>query len=141
MPVLNRLTDSLSRRLPKILDSDAHQAADYLMSGCFFASGAWFLLRKNRRAGLSALICGGSTLGLNLLTYYPGESRRPIPFELHGRIETGLAAMVATMPEFLRFEKDREKSFFLLAAGALTLISNLSSFRSQTRNRNARKAG
>jgi len=141
MPVLTSLADVLTRKLPKVVSSDAHLAADYFVAGSFLAAGTWFLIRQNRRAAVAALICGGSTLGLALLTSYPGRPKRPIPFSLHGRMEIGLAAMIATMPEFLRFEKDREKRYFLLKAGVLTALSNLSSFapcyREQIRPRKA----
>src|SRR5258708_13676069 len=128
MPVLTSVADVLTRKLPKVVSSDAHLAADYFVAGSFLAAGAWFLLRQNRRAALAAWICGGSTLGLALLTSYPGHPKRPIPFHLHGRMEIGLAAMIATIPEFLRFAKDRETGYFLLQAGVLTALSNLSSF-------------
>jgi hypothetical protein len=128
MPVLNSMADVITRKLPKVVSSDAHLAADYIVAGSFLAAGTWFRLRQNRRAALAAWICGGSTLGLALLTSYPGHPTRPIPFRFHGRIETGLAAMIATMPEFLRFENDRERRYFLLKAGVLTVLSNLSSF-------------
>ncbi len=128
MPVLTSVADTLTRKLPKVVSSNVHLAADYLIAGSFLAAGSWFFFRKNRRAGLGALICAGSTLGLTLLTSYPGGRKRPIPFPLHGRIETGLAAMTATMPEFLRFEGDREKRYFLVKAGLLTVLANLSSF-------------
>jgi hypothetical protein len=128
MPVLTSLADVLTRKLPKVVSSDAHLAADYIVAGSFLAAGTWFLLRQNRRAALAAWICGGSALGLAFLTSYPGHPKRPIPFHLHGRMEIGLAAMIATMPEFLRFEKDREKRYFLVKAGVLTALTNLSSF-------------
>jgi hypothetical protein len=128
MPVLTSMADVITRKLPKVVSSEAHLAADYILAGSFLAAGTWFLLRQNRRAALAACICGGSTLGLALLTSYPGHPKRPIPFRFHGRIETGLAAMIATMPEFLRFENDREKRYFLRKAGVLTVLSNLSSF-------------
>ena len=128
MPVLTSMADVITRKLPKVVSSEAHLAADYILAGSFLAAGTWFLLRRNHRAALAACICGGSTLGLVLLTSYPGRPKRPIPFRFHGRIETGLAAMIATMPEFLRFENDHERRYFLLKAGVLTVLSNLSSF-------------
>ena len=36
--------------------------------------------------------------------------------------------MVAAMPEFLRLEDDKERHFFAIKAGLLTVISNLTSF-------------
>jgi hypothetical protein len=117
----------MSRKLPKLVPIHAHLAADYLLAGSFFAAGTWFW-RKNPRAALAALICGGSALGLALLTTTPGGRRKPINPVLHGKLEIGLAAAIATMPEFLRFENDREKNYFLTSAAGLTVLSNLTRF-------------
>ena len=127
MPVLNSVADAVSRRLPKMVPVHTHLSVDYLLAGAFLAAGTWFW-RRNRRAAVASLICGGSTLGLALLTTAPGGRRKPIHPQLHGRLEMGLAAAIATMPEFLRFENDREKNFFLTSAAGLTLLSNLTRF-------------
>lgn len=127
MPVLNSVADVLTRKFPKIVPANAHLAADYALAGSFLAAGTWFW-RRNRRASLAAFVCGGSGLGLALLTSFPGREKRAIGFPLHGKLEIGLAALIATMPEFLRFENDREKSYFLTSAAVLTVLSNLTSF-------------
>jgi hypothetical protein len=119
--------DLISRRVPKLLSPDAHRAADYILAGSFLASGAWFW-RRNRRAAMASWICGGSLLGLSLLTSYPGKNRRHLAFPLHGKIETGMAAMVAAMPEVLRFPGDSETRYFSFQAALLTVISNLTPF-------------
>jgi hypothetical protein len=62
------------------------------------------------------------------LTSYPGKERRYLAFPLHGKIETGMAAMVAAMPEFLRLEDDKERHYFTVKAGLLTIVSNLTAF-------------
>jgi len=134
MPVLTSAADVATRRLPKLLTPDAHQAADYLLVGSFVAAGAWFW-RRNRRAALASWISGGSLLGLTLLTSYPGKNRRYLAFPLHGKIETGMAAMVAAMPEFLRLEDDKERHFFTVKAGILTVISNLTAFSERSSSR------
>ena len=132
MSVLTSTTDIATRRLPKLLNPDAHHAVDYLLVGSFAAAGAWFF-RRNRRAALAAWISGASLLGLNLLTTYPGKHRRYLAFPLHGKIETGMAAMVAAMPEFLRLENDKERHYFAFKAGLLTVLSNLTAFSQKSR--------
>jgi hypothetical protein len=127
MSVLTSTADVATRRLPKLLTAEAHHAADYLLVGSFAAAGAWFF-RRNRRAALAAWISGASLLGLTVLTSYPGKNRRYLAFPLHGKIETGMAAMVAAMPEFLRLEDDKERHYFTIKAGLLTVISNLTAF-------------
>jgi hypothetical protein len=36
--------------------------------------------------------------------------------------------MVAAMPEFLRLEDDKERHYFTVKAGLLTIVSNLTAF-------------
>ena len=127
MSVLTSTADVATRRLPKLFTPDAHHAADYLLVGSFAAAGAWFF-RRNRRAALAAWISGASLLGLTLLTTYPGKHRRYLAFPLHGKVETGLAAMVAAMPEFLKLDDDKERHYFTIKAGLLTIVSNLTAF-------------
>jgi len=137
MPVLSSAADVATRRLPKLFSPDAHHAADYLLVGSFVAAGGWFW-RRNRRAALASWISAGSLLGLTMLTSYPGKSRRYLAFPLHGKIETGMAAMVAAMPEFLRLEDDKERQFFTIEAGLLTVISNLTTFSEKPSSRTRR---
>lgn len=127
MSVLTSTTNIATRRLPKVLPPTAHQAADYLLVGSFAAAGAWFF-RRNPRAALGAWISGASLLGLTLLTRYPGKRRNYVPFPLHGKIEVGMAALVAAMPEFLRFGDGKERRYFTMKAGLLTVLSNLTAF-------------
>jgi uncharacterized membrane protein len=130
MPVLTNAADALTRKLPKVIEGKAHLAVDYAVGGSLLAAGTWFWRRK-RRAALGALVSGASCVGLALLTSYPGRKKKTISFPLHGKIETGLAAMIATMPEFLRIEGEREKRYFLTTAGILTVASNLTRFDSR----------
>jgi hypothetical protein len=132
MPVLSTVVDELTQKLPKIVAADAHVAADYAIAGSFLVAGTWFW-RRNRPAALGALICGGSALGLAVLTSYPGHKKRLINFPVHGKLEVGLAAMIATMPEFLRFEKNR--GYFLTKAAILTAVSNMTCFASSRDHR------
>ena len=129
MTVLTSAVDVLTRRLPKLFSQDAHLAIDYAIAGSLFAAGVWYW-RRNRKAALGSAICGASTLGLALLTSTPGGSKRGISFPLHRQVENGLSAMIATMPEFLQLEKGRGRKHFLITAGVLTVVSNLTQFES-----------
>jgi hypothetical protein len=127
MPVLTSAADVLTRKLPKLISQDAHLAIDYAVAGSLFAAGAWHW-RRDRRAAFGSAICGASTLGLALMTSSSGGSKRAISFPLHRKLENGLSAMIATMPEFLHLEKGRGRKHFLITAGVLTLLSNLTEF-------------
>jgi len=139
MPVLTSAVDVLTRRLPKLFSQDAHLAIDYAIAGSLFAAGVWYW-RRNRKAALGSAICGASTLGLALLTSTPGGSKRGISFPLHRQVENGLSAMIATMPEFLHLEKGRGRKHFLITAGVLTVLSNLTQFESHRTPRRLSRA-
>jgi hypothetical protein len=128
MPVLASTADVVTRHLPKLFSPRAHRAADYAMGAAFAVAGIWFW-RRNRRAALASWICGGSILSLTELTSYPGQGRRLVGYDSHEKLELAIAALVATMPEFLDLDDNRTKRYFRTQAGILTVISNLTSFR------------
>lgn len=134
MPVLPSTADVVTRNLPKLFSPRAHRAADYAMGASFALAGAWFW-RRNRPAALAAWICGGSILGLTLLTSYPDRQKRLLDFRFHEKLEVGIAALVATMPEFLDIREDRARRYFRTKAGILTLISNLTSYAASQRRK------
>jgi hypothetical protein len=127
MAVLNTVAGAVSRRMPKAISPKGHAIVDYLAVAAFFISGAFFW-RRNKRAAMSAFFCGGAELALNLLTDYPGGVRPALSLPTHAKVDLGLAALTATMPEFMDFEDDREKAFFLVQSGALTVLTNLTDF-------------
>jgi hypothetical protein len=92
--------------------------------GAFLVTGALYW-RRHKRAALSAFICGGAELALSLITDYPGGVKKVISFPTHCKVDLGLAAMTATMPEFMGFKDDREKRFFLAQSAGITLATNL----------------
>ncbi len=98
MPFSTAATDAITRRAPKFISPKAHAVIDYLMIGTFFVTGALFW-RRNRRAAISALMCG--------------------------KIDFGLAAMTATMPEFMSFHGHPENKFFVTQAAIITAVTNL----------------
>ena len=132
MAVVNSVAGVLSRRMEKRISPKGHAIADYIAVAAFFLTGALFW-RRHKRAAMSAFICGGAELALNLLTDYPGGVRPALGLATHSKLDLGLAAITAGMPEFMDFEDDREKRFFLVQSGAMTVLTNLTEFRPERR--------
>lgn len=127
MPMLNRLTKIAVKPLPCIFSPKTRAAADHIIAVSLFAvaAGLW---RRNKRAALGALLCGGAELSISLLTNYPGGSRKGINFRSRREIDVGLATIMATMPEFLAFNDDPQRKLFLGYGAAVTLLNELTQF-------------
>jgi hypothetical protein len=95
---------------------------------------------RNKRASIAALIAGGAKLAVNLLTNYPGGVKKVISFDTHREIDLGLAAMTATLPEFLAFKGDGERKFFLAEGAMITAVSQLTRFPDKARRAERRYA-
>jgi len=124
MPVLNNLTKVVAKPIPRMVSPKAHAIIDYASAGIFLGSAAWFW-RRNRRAALASLLCGGAELGLMLLTDYPGGMKKILSFETHREMDYGLAAMAASAPETMAFKDTGEKKFFRAQGVLLTLLGEL----------------
>ncbi len=125
MPMLYAAADNLTRRLPKLLSPKAHAIADYATIGSFLLAGA-ILWRNHKQAAQGAFLCAGAEIALNLLTDYPGGVASAVSFPAHGKIDIGIAALTATMPELLSFRHGRK--FFLVQSAAITAAANLTRF-------------
>lgn len=125
------LTDMAARavaeKLPKVIDPKAHAVLDYVMAGTMFTLAAFFW-KRNKRASIGALVCGGATVATSLLTDYPGGVKPMISFETHGKIDAGMAGFTATVPTFLAFGDEEEAKYFRGAALAETIITGLTDF-------------
>jgi hypothetical protein len=124
MAMLNKLTKIVAKPIPRVVTPKAHALIDYATVGLFLGSTAWFW-RRNRRAAVASLVCGGTELAVMLLTDYPGGAKKFISFQAHREMDYGLAAMVAAMPESLSFAKDDEKKFFRMQGALITLLGEL----------------
>ena len=124
MPLLNTAARMLAKPVPRIVSAEAHAILDYIMVGSSFMSALWFW-RKSKRAAVAALISGGAELAVSLLTDYPGGVMRIISFRKHREIDFGLGAMTATLPEFLAFQDEPEKKFFLIQGAMISVLSEL----------------
>ncbi|HZR66135.1 MAG TPA: hypothetical protein VFA85_13355 [Terriglobales bacterium] len=127
MPLLNSVTKIALKPFPNTIDPRAHAVIDYINVGAFLV-GALAFWRRNRRAAIGSLVAGGTALLVNLLTDYPGGAKKIIKFHLHRNIDFGLATMTATLPEFLAFDGEGEKMFFVAEGILISAITELSRF-------------
>ncbi len=139
MPVLNSVAKLAARPFPKAITPKAHAIIDYATAGSFFLSAGLFW-RHHKRAAIAALIAGGAELVVNLLTDYPGGVKRIINFRNHRDIDFGLAAMAATMPEFLGFSDDRQRALFLAKGAMITGVAQLTAVPEERKRRSFLRA-
>ena len=127
MAFMQRGVALAASRMPKTISPRAHAALDYAIAGSFILMGALFW-KRNRRAAVGALFCGGATAAVSLLTDYPGGVRKVIPYSLHGKIDSGLVAMTAAIPRVMNIDDQREAKFFSRQALAKTAITAMTDF-------------
>jgi hypothetical protein len=97
------------------------------MAASFFGMAAFFW-RRNKRAAIGALVCGTAETVTALCTDYPGGVVDEISFETHGRIDFGMSALVASLPDTLRFNDEPESKFFRMQGLALATVTGLTDF-------------
>jgi len=124
MAMLNSVAKAVTKPMPRMISPKSHAMLDYVTAGLFLA-GAGFFWRRNKRAAIASLISGTAVAAVSALTEYPGGVNGVFGLEKHRSIEVGLAAMVATMPEFFSFGNEPEKNFFRMQGVLMTCISEL----------------
>jgi hypothetical protein len=127
MPLLQNAVAMAAGRMPKVVRPRAHAVIDYLVVGSFFVA-AGILSRRNKRAAIGSLICGGITAANNALTDYPGGTWKVMSFQTHGKLDAGLAALTATMPRLIGFGEDMESKFFMMQSMLETAITAMTDF-------------
>jgi hypothetical protein len=139
MPIFNSLAKIVAKPVPKVVSPKAHAIVDYVTIGVFLGTVPLFW-RRNKRATVASLICGGAELAVVLLTDYPGGVKNFISFRAHRELDYGLAALVATMPESLGFKSDREARFFRFQGALITLLGELTQSQTPVRARRSGRA-
>lgn len=124
MAMLNTVAKAITKPMPRMISPKSHSMLDYVTAGVFLA-GAGFFWRRNKRAAIASLVSGTAVAAVSALTEYPGGVNGVFGLEKHRHIEVGLAAMVATMPEFFSFEDEPERNFFRIQGVLMTCISEL----------------
>jgi hypothetical protein len=127
MPLLESGVRFASRRMPKLIKPRTHAVLDYAVAGIFLAMGAR-LWKRNRRAAVGSLLCGGAAALNAMVTDYPGGVVHAIDYSTHGRIDAGLAAVTASAPRLLGFANDDEARFFNFQALTETVITSLTDY-------------
>jgi len=127
MPLLQRGVRIVAGRMPKIIGPSTHAVIDYAFAGSLLLAGA-LLWKRNKRAAFGAFVCGGAAAANNLLTDYPGGVTELISYRDHGRIDTALTGLTATMPRLMDFDGEPEARFFGAKALADTLVIGLTNF-------------
>jgi hypothetical protein len=127
MALLQKGVAFAAGRMPKIIKPHAHAVADYAVAGNFFLAAALYW-KRNKRAAVSSLICGGITALNSILTDYPGGICKVMSFQTHGKFDAGLAGMTAMMPGLMRFKEDKESKFFTVQSMAETVVTALTDF-------------
>lgn len=127
MPALNTLVKTAMKPIPAVITPKGRSAIDLLIAGAFLATAGLFF-RRNKRAAAASLLCGGAAVGLSMLTDYSGRERKPIDLSIRQRVDWGMAAMAAAMPEFLNFEEEPERKFFIAQGVLITVANELTQF-------------
>ncbi len=127
MPLMQIGLQMAAGKLPKVIKPRQHAIMDYAVAGSFMLMGAWWW-KRNKRAAVSSLICGGATAVNSLLTDYPGGMFRVVSYRNHGRIDTALAGLTGAMPRLMNFKDQPEARFFQIRALGQTAITGLTDF-------------
>jgi hypothetical protein len=127
MPLLQKAVGVAAGRMPKIIKPHAHAVIDYAVAGTFFLVGALYW-RRNKRAAMGSLICGGAATLNAALTDYPGGILKVMSFQTHGKFDAGIAGMTAMMPELMGFKGDSESRFFTTQSMAETAVTAMTDF-------------
>jgi len=127
MPLLQKGIALAAGRMPKIIKPRAHAVLDYLVAGSFFIA-AGLCWKRNKRAAVSSLICGGITTVNSAFTDYPGGMWKVISFQTHGKLDSGLAALTAMTPRLMGFDRDMESKFFTMQSMLETTVIAMTDF-------------
>lgn len=125
--MLNTLVKMAVKPLPRMISPKSHAVIDAMVALTFLATAGLFW-RRNRRAAAASLLCGATQLGVSALTDYAGRDRKPITFSTRRKLDLGLAAMTAAMPEFLNFEDEAKRKFFIAQGLVMTAANELTRF-------------
>jgi hypothetical protein len=127
MPILDKAAKLVTNRMPKVISPRTHAIIDYAMAASFFGMAAFFW-RRNKRAAVSALLCGAAGTITSLCTDYPGGVVREISFKTHGTIDFALSGLAASLPGMLRFNDEPEARFIRTQGIAIGAVAGLTDF-------------
>lgn len=138
MPVSTKLTELATKALPKVVSPKTHAIIDYSTAGAFFTAAA-LLWRKNKRAALASMICGDLIGSLIFLTDCPGGVWKKISFETHGKVDPGVAGLVASLPNLMGFTDKAESHLFQSMGIALAAVGSMTQYDEGSSNAETRR--
>jgi hypothetical protein len=97
MALMNKATDILQTRLPKVVSPKTHGMIDYAHAAFFFTFGL-LCSRSNKRAARAAFATSGLILAQSLLTDYRFGAKPLISFETHGKMDSVFASTSWMVP-------------------------------------------
>jgi hypothetical protein len=116
-----------ARKMPKVIDPTTHALLDYVVAGSFLLMTVRFW-KRNKRAAIASLLCGGTAAANILFTDYPGGRRKILSYKAHGHVDAALAGVTAAVPRLLRFGDEPDAKFFEAEALVETVIVGLTDF-------------
>ena len=134
MPVLQKGVAAVANRMPKVISPTAHAIIDYITIAGWISIAA-MTWKRDKRAGISALICAGAELGTVLMTDFPGGVAKVISFPTHGKIDMGLAATASAMPSFMGFDDASDAKWFRIQGLNITGVTAMTDFEQHQRSR------
>jgi hypothetical protein len=137
MPISTKLAELATKPLPKVISPAMHAVIDWGAVAGFFTAGA-LLWRKNKRAALASYLCADLIGSLIFLTDCPGGVWKKISFETHGKVDPGVSALVASMPNLLGFSDEREAKLFQGIGVGLAAVRSLTDFEEGSSNAETR---
>jgi hypothetical protein len=137
MPTLNSIARVVAKPLPRVVSPRVQSILDYILVGSFLGAAGWFW-RRNKRAAVASVLCGAAKLAICVITDYPGGVHRILDYHTRREVDLGLAAMVATMPEFMAFKNEPEKKFFLVQGALITAGVEMSQYPDRLHGRKER---
>ena len=138
MPISTKLTELATKPLPKVISPGVHAVIDWGTAAAFLTAGA-LLWRKNKRASLASYLCADLIGSLIFLTDCPGGVWKKISFETHGKIDPGVSALVASLPNLLGFSDERESKLFQGMGIGLAAVRSLTKFEEGSTNKETRR--
>jgi|SRR5215472_4514166 len=138
MSISIKLTELATKPLPKAICPGMHAAIDWGTAAGFLTAGA-LLWKKNKRASLASYLCADLIGSLIFLTDCPGGVWKKISFETHGKVDAGVAALVASLPRLLGFADERESKLFQGVGIGLAAAKSLTDFERGSSNEETRQ--
>lgn len=122
MPMLQKGVAAVANKMPKVISPKAHAIADYATIGMWGLMAGLFW-NRNKRAAISAMICGAAELGTTLITDFPGGVADVISLSTHLKIDMGLAGTASVLPNMMGFDDEPEAKYFRIQSLNITGVT------------------